>query len=124
MTANDGAAVALDFAGIIRAGDVVVCGQATAEPRSLTEALIAQKSGLPPITMVVGPIFSDTFTPERVSGIDFVSYGVIGQARLLAKARSLTWSPAATLRFAPTTLRDDIVPTWFWSNWLKVPTEG
>jgi hypothetical protein len=84
--ANDGPAVALDFAGIIRAGDVVVCGQATAEPRSLTEALIAQKSGLPPFTMVVGPIFSDTFTPERVSGIDFVSYGVIGQARLLPKA--------------------------------------
>ena len=94
-TAKDGAAVALDFAGIIRAGDVVVCGQATAEPRSLTEALIAQKSGLPPFTMVVGPIFSDTFTPERVSGIDFVSYGVIGQARLLAKAQQLAVIPSS-----------------------------
>jgi hypothetical protein len=35
-------AVSLDFSGLIQAGDVVVCGQATAEPRSLTEALIAQ----------------------------------------------------------------------------------
>jgi hypothetical protein len=29
----------IDFTGLIRDGDLVVCGQATAEPRSLTEAL-------------------------------------------------------------------------------------
>jgi acyl-CoA hydrolase len=85
---------ALDFTGIIRAGDVVVCGQATAEPRTLTEALVAQKSRLPPFTMVVGPIFSDTLAPERVSGIAFASYGVIGNARALARTRQLDVIPS------------------------------
>ena len=49
--------------------------------------------------MVVGPIFSDTFAPERVSGIDFVSYGVIGQARLLAKAQQLDVVPSSYAAF-------------------------
>jgi len=46
-------ATLLDVSGIIRPGDVVVCGQATAEPRTLTEALVAQKDHLPPFTVVV-----------------------------------------------------------------------
>jgi len=33
----------LDFAEIIKSGDIVVCGQATSEPRTLTEALVAQE---------------------------------------------------------------------------------
>ena len=69
MTSEQAAAPSLDFAGLIRAGDVVVCGQATAEPRTLTEALVAQKDRLPPFTIVVGPVFSDTFAPERSAGI-------------------------------------------------------
>src|ERR1700694_3169145 len=87
-------ATSLDFAGIIRAGDVVVCGQATAEPRTLTEALVAQKSRLPPFTMVVGPVFSDTFAPERVFGMAFTSYGVIGNARALARTQQLDVIPS------------------------------
>jgi acyl-CoA hydrolase len=79
----------LDFTGLIRAGDVVVCGQATAEPRTLTEAIVAQKDRLPPFSMMVGPVFTSTFAPERTAGIEFVSYGVIGNARALAKARRL-----------------------------------
>src|ERR1700730_1464547 len=94
MSDNTTAATSLDFTGIIRAGDVVVCGQATAEPRTLTEALIAQKSRLPPFTMVVGPVFSDTFAPERVSGIAFASYGVIGNARALARTQQLDVIPS------------------------------
>ncbi|MGP8120431.1 MAG: acetyl-CoA hydrolase/transferase family protein [Xanthobacteraceae bacterium] len=82
-----------DFAAIIRAGDVVVCGQATAEPRTLTQALVAQKKRLPPFTMLVGPLFSDTFTPQNTSGIPFRSYGVIGNARALAKAGQLEVIP-------------------------------
>jgi acyl-CoA hydrolase len=79
----------LDFTGLIRAGDVVVCGQATAEPRTLTEAIVAQKDRLPPFSMMVGPVFTNTFAPDRTAGIEFVSYGVIGNARALAKARRL-----------------------------------
>jgi acyl-CoA hydrolase len=91
---DDVKAMSIDFAGIIRAGDVVVCGQATAEPRTLTEALIAQKDRLPPFSVVVGPVFSETFSPERSSGVPFTSYGVIGNARALAKARQLDVIPS------------------------------
>src|ERR1700736_1337778 len=87
-------ATSLDFACIIRAVDVVVCGQATGEPRTLTEALVAQKSRLPPFTMVVGPVFSDTFAPERVFGMAFTSYGVIGNARALARTQQLDVIPS------------------------------
>jgi acyl-CoA hydrolase len=87
-------AAALDFTGLIRAGDVVVCGQATAEPRTLTEALVAQQRRLPPFTMLVGPLFSDTFTPAKAEGMSFASYGVIGNARALAKAGQLDVIPS------------------------------
>jgi acyl-CoA hydrolase len=88
------AAASLDFASVIRAGDVVVCGQATAEPRTLTEALIAQKDRLPPFSIVVGPVFSDTFAPDQVWGIAFISYGVIGKSRALARTRQLDVVPS------------------------------
>jgi len=94
VTSEQAAAPSLDFAGLIRAGDVVVCGQATAEPRTLTEALVAQKDRLPPFTIVVGPVFSDTFAPERSAGIAFRSYGVIGNTRALAKTRQLDVIPS------------------------------
>ncbi|KQW20501.1 4-hydroxybutyrate CoA-transferase [Afipia sp. Root123D2] len=84
----------LDFAGLIKPGDVVVCGQATAEPRTLTEAIVAQKDRLPSFTMMVGPVFTDTFAPDRTTGIEFLSYGVIGNARVLAKARRLDIVPS------------------------------
>ncbi|UYO53537.1 acetyl-CoA hydrolase/transferase family protein [Rhodopseudomonas palustris] len=83
----------IDFAGLIRAGDLVVCGQATAEPLTLTEALMAQAADLPPFRLMVGPVFSDTFVaaPPNVS---FVSYGVIGNARKLARAGRLDVVPS------------------------------
>lgn len=84
----------LDFAGLIRAGDVVVCGQATAEPRTLTQALVTQKDRLPPFTVVVGPLFSRTFIPEGTGTIRFRSYGAIGEARRLAQAGRLDVIPS------------------------------
>jgi acyl-CoA hydrolase len=90
---RDGAA-SLDFTSLIRAGDVVVCGQATAEPRTLTEALVAQKDRLPPFTIVVGLVFSDTFAPERSAGIAFQSYGVLGNTRALVRTRQLDVIPS------------------------------
>ena len=94
MRGERATADSLDFAGLIRAGDVVVCGQATAEPRTLTEALVAQKDRLPPFTIVVGPVFSDTFAPERSGGIAFRSYGVIGNTRALARTRQFDVIPS------------------------------
>jgi hypothetical protein len=49
---SDATATPIDFAGQIREGDVVVCGQATAEPRTLTEALVEQAAALPAFRML------------------------------------------------------------------------
>lgn len=53
-------------------------GQATAEPVTLIEALIAQAEHLPSLRMMVGPLCSDTFSAACASNISFLSYGVIG----------------------------------------------
>ncbi|AVT78573.1 4-hydroxybutyrate CoA-transferase [Rhodopseudomonas palustris] len=83
----------IDFAGLIRAGDLVVCGQATAEPLTLTEALMVQAADLPPFRLMVGPVFSDTFV-AALPNVSFVSYGVIGNARKLARAGRLDVIPS------------------------------
>lgn len=79
----------IDFTGLIREGDLVVCGQATAEPVTLTEALVAQAQHLPSFRMMVGALFSDTFSAACAPNVSFLSYGVIGNARRLAKAGRL-----------------------------------
>jgi acyl-CoA hydrolase len=81
--------LSIDFAGLIRAGDLVVCGQATAEPLTLTQELVEQAADLPPFRLMVGPVFSDTFVRSDTSNIAFLSYGVIGNARKLARAGRL-----------------------------------
>jgi acyl-CoA hydrolase len=82
------------FSGLIRKGDLVVCGQATAEPVTLTEALMAQAAHLPPFRMMVGPIFSDTFPESCAPTVSFQSDGPIGKARRLAKAGRLDVIPS------------------------------
>jgi len=87
-------AASIDFSGLIREGDLVVCGQATAEPVSLTEALMAQAAQLPPFRMMIGPLFSETFPAAVAPNVAFQSYGVIGNARRLAKAGRLDVIPS------------------------------
>ncbi len=84
----------IDFSSLIRDGDLVVCGQATAEPLTLTEALVAQAAHLPAFRMMVGPIFSQTFSAACAPNVSFQSYGVIGNARRLAKAGRLDVIPS------------------------------
>lgn len=96
MTAS---AAPIDFIGLIRADDLVVCGQATAEPRTLTEALVAQAPRLPRFRLMIGPVFSDTFAHADLSTISFISYGVIGAARKLARAGRLQLVPSSYSAF-------------------------
>jgi acyl-CoA hydrolase len=91
---ENAAPTSLDFAAFIRPGDVVVCGGATAEPRTLTEALVAQAGRLPPFTVVVGPLFSQTFRGNEAPPVSFRGYGAIGNARTLAKAGRLDVVPS------------------------------
>lgn len=107
------ASPALDFTGLIKAGDVLVCGQATAEPRTLTEALVAQAERLPPFTLLVGPLFSETFGLDMPAHVSFASYGVIGNIRRLARAGRLDVIPSSysafCLDFASGRQRADVV---------------
>src|SRR6266702_3128040 len=84
----------IDFSGLIRDGDLVVCGQATAEPLTLTEALVAQAAHLPAFRMMVGPLFSQTCSAACAPNMSFLRYGVIGNARRLAKAGRLDVIPS------------------------------
>lgn len=87
-------AAPVDYSDLIREDDLVVCGQATAEPVTLTAALMAQAGHLPPFRMMVGPIFSDTFPAACAPNVAFQSYGVIGNARRLARAGRLDVIPS------------------------------
>lgn len=69
----------LDILGHIRSGDWVVCGQACAEPLSLTTRLVqaCEQTGLS-VKIFLGTGFSDTFQPVPRT-MRLASYGAIGR---------------------------------------------
>ena len=84
---------ALDLSSLVKPGDVVVCGQLTAEPATLTRRLVAQKGKIGPLTCFLGGMVSDTFAPDRSEGIAFASYGAIGTNVALSRAGHLDIVP-------------------------------
>ncbi|OKO83098.1 acetyl-CoA hydrolase/transferase C-terminal domain-containing protein [Bradyrhizobium sp. AS23.2] len=84
----------LDLPGIVRPGDRIIFSQGTAEPRTLTERLVAQKDELPKFEVFLGAQFSDTFHPDRTAGISFAAYGALGRTAALAKAGRLSVIPS------------------------------
>jgi acetyl-CoA hydrolase len=91
----------LDFARWLRAGDVVVCGQGTAEPRSLTRRLVAQADTLGPLRLFLGPVFSDSFPADASSKLGFTGYCGIGRAAQLSRAGRLDILPSHYSMLAP-----------------------
>lgn len=83
----------LDLAALVRPGDVVVCGQGTAEPMTLTRRLVARKDAIGAFTCWLGICLSDTFAPDRTAGIAFRGYGAIGTNILLSRAGRLDVLP-------------------------------
>jgi len=83
----------LDFAGIIRPGDTVMWGQATAEPVPLAQALMAQRHAIGPFKVFLGMTHSDTPRPEHADCIAFSSYCGTGGNRALVKAGKLDILP-------------------------------
>jgi acetyl-CoA hydrolase len=86
-------ASSLDLARFIRPGDTVAVAQASAEPLTLTEALVAQADRLGAITAFIGSHWSDTFAPDRSPGVRYVSYGALGSNARLARAGRLEIVP-------------------------------
>jgi acetyl-CoA hydrolase len=103
----------LDFARFIRPGDTVVVGQASAEPLTLTEALVAQADRLGATTVFIGASWSDTFAPDKSPSLRYVSYGALGANARLARAGRLDVVPCHYSQlpwlFESETLRADVV---------------
>ena len=86
-------AAQLDLARFIRAGDTVAVAQASAEPLTLTEALIAQADRIGSITVFIGISYSSTFAPDRAQSLRYASYGALGANARLARAGRLEVVP-------------------------------
>ncbi|HEV7575788.1 MAG TPA: acetyl-CoA hydrolase/transferase C-terminal domain-containing protein [Caldimonas sp.] len=76
-------ATRLRLADWIRPGDGIVMGQGTAEPLTLTEALVRQRGELGGVSAFLGAMFSDTFRPGEVDGISLRGMGGVGTNRRL-----------------------------------------
>lgn len=82
---------------LIRPGDTLWWGQATAEPLTLTRALVAHRHALAQggrLRVFVGIGASDTLQPEQADAIDFFGYAAGGPHRRLAEAGVLDILPS------------------------------
>ncbi|WBY03947.1 acetyl-CoA hydrolase/transferase C-terminal domain-containing protein [Ramlibacter tataouinensis] len=106
-------AAALDLSRWIRPGDRVCWGQATAEPLTLTRALVAQADRLGHLRLFVGIGASDTLAAAPAAGLEVLSYCGAGTHRALAEAGRLEILPvhysALPTLIAQGTLRIDVV---------------
>jgi acyl-CoA hydrolase len=64
----------LDLAALLRPGDTVVWGQASAEPRTLTELLVAQRHRVPGVRCFLGMPADTVIGPEHGDALTFLSY--------------------------------------------------
>ncbi|TEA76950.1 4-hydroxybutyrate CoA-transferase [Allopusillimonas ginsengisoli] len=72
------------FGNLLRPDDQVICGQACAEPLTLTRHFVAECARRQiSVQTFVGTLFSDTFE-HAPSSMRFLSYGAIGQAAKIA----------------------------------------
>jgi acetyl-CoA hydrolase len=77
----------------IRPGDGVVFGQATAEPQTLVEALVAQREAFAGATLFMGVNWSGTVKPEHAEHLRLTAYCGSGHNRKLADAGVLDIHP-------------------------------
>lgn len=85
----------LDLRPFIRPGDGVVISQGTAEPQTLTEALIHQAEDLGGLSIFLGGgSFSGTFAPDRFGHHRLSGYGGVGDHRALIKYGAMDVIPA------------------------------
>lgn len=83
----------LDFTEFVSPGDTVTWGQASSEPLTLTEKLVAQRASIGRFNAMVGLSLSDTITPEHHDCINIISYGALGTNAPLAASGALQIIP-------------------------------
>ena len=94
MTAEIDGIGSVDLARYIRPGDLVVWGQGSAEPLSLTEALACQRQHLGRVRCFSGVSSSAAVRLENCDYLSFTSYSGAGANRALAAAGALDILPA------------------------------
>ncbi|ATO21152.1 acetyl-CoA hydrolase (plasmid) [Acinetobacter sp. LoGeW2-3] len=98
----------LNWADYIQQNDLVIWGQAQAEPLTLTQHLMQQRHQLKPFRVFLGISNYGTCQVEHTDQIRFSSYCGAGSNRLLAKAQCLDIIPSHYSNFAQK-LRPDVV---------------
>lgn len=83
----------LDFASLVRAGDLVCWGQAAAEPLPLTRLLMAQRARIGQFSAFIGISLGDTPDPAYTDQVRFQSFCGTGTNRKLATAGALDILP-------------------------------
>jgi acyl-CoA hydrolase len=81
------------LAGIVRPGELVMWGQGSAEPTTLTRALMAQRAEIGRFCAFVGISLSDAVQPAHADCVSFVSYCGAAHNRALAQAGCLEILP-------------------------------
>lgn len=81
------------LADIVRPGEVVLWGQAAAEPTPLTRGLMAQRALIGRFTAFVGISWSDSVQLAHTDCVSFVSYCGAGRNRTLAREGKLDILP-------------------------------
>lgn len=87
----------LDWASLIPNGALVIWGQASAEPRSLTASLMAQRASVGRFRAFVGIGWTDSVSPVHADSVSFLSYCGTGTNRKLGSALDILPIPYASL---------------------------
>lgn len=74
-----------EFSGILRAGDSVIWPQGTGEPTGLSGRLVATAATLPPFTLVVGMVTTQTLAQAAAGNPAFLCLNGAGGARRAAQ---------------------------------------
>ncbi len=93
MTTELNEICAVDLARYVRPGDLIVWGQASAEPLRLTEALAAQREQLRGVRCFTGVSSSSAVRAQHCDYLSFTSYSGAGANRALAAAGVLDILP-------------------------------
>lgn len=75
-----------DLASVVRPGDGIICGQACAEPQTLVQALVEQRSRLSGCRLFLGVNYSGIVKASHSDHLRLASYGGIGHNRALSDA--------------------------------------
>jgi acetyl-CoA hydrolase len=104
--------LAWQLQALIRPGDTLWWGQATAEPLKLTRAVVEHRHALAQggrLRVFVGIAASDTLKPEQADSIDFFGYAAGGAHRALAQAGVLDILPCHYSHL-PGLIRSGVLP--------------